>query len=218
MSEPTTPPSESPAPAPLRDKAPRPPGLFPRHLQTWFVAGIAGLIVLVILLTGQPTPTRSSSTVPKPPATVDANQVRIQEYRDRIEEQVRRLQAEQANLALTKQSFASATDGSRAGPSSAVPAGHDGPSAMAQATLEQDQTQRAYRALYADNLAWSSREQEGRPTAKSEGRDVGRSSDPASPALPGGLSPALTAALTAVLSSSKPQIPGPGVTEAQAPL
>ena len=100
MSESTPPTAESTPPAAVRDRAPRPAGLFPRHLQTWFVAGVAGLIVLVVLLTGQQPPARTPTAAQKAPATatVDPNQVRIQEYRDRIDEQVRRLQAEQADL------------------------------------------------------------------------------------------------------------------------
>src|SRR5512137_792952 len=97
--------------APVRDRAPRPAGLFPRNLQAWFVAGVAGLIVVVVLLTGQQPPAKTPATAQKAPmpTTVDANQVRIQEYRDRIDEQVRRLQAEQANLALAKQTLTNTT-------------------------------------------------------------------------------------------------------------
>lgn len=211
MSEPTTPPVEPSAPAAIRDMAPRPPGLFPRHLQTWFVAGIAGLIVLVTLLTGQQAPTRSTSTAPKPPATVDANQVRIQQYRDQMEEQVRRLQAEQANLALAKQSLARAAAGAGAAPSGAGPTEEEGSPATVQRTLEQDQAQRAYRALYADNLAWTARGKDGGAASKVDVRDGSKPSDPSAPSWPVGLPPALTAALTAAFASSKLQTPGQGV-------
>ena len=93
--------------APVRDRAPRPAGLFPRNLQAWFVAGVAGLIIVVVVLTGQQPPAKTSAAAQKAPVptTVDPNQGRIQEYRDRIDEQVRRLQAEQAELARAKQTF-----------------------------------------------------------------------------------------------------------------
>jgi type IV secretion system protein VirB10 len=121
-------------------------------------------MVCVILLTSRSTPPDATPVAPKVPVTVDPNQVRIKEYRDRVDEQARRLQAEQAELALAKQALAGSArsgaipsdrDGSPAGIAPAYGAPED-----AAASLHQDQAQREYRALYADNLAWSARSKE----------------------------------------------------------
>ena len=211
MSESTPPTAESTPPVAVRDRAPRPAGLFPRHLQTWFVAGVAGLIVLVVLLTGQQPPARTPAAAQKAPATatVDPNQVRIQEYRDRIDEQVRRLQAEQADLALSKQALTSATREPAVASASAATAGADDASGSVQATLQQDQAQRAYRSLYADNLAWTTGQKEAGPAWKLDGRDAGRPAEPPVPAASSAFAPALTSALAAALAASKGQPPPP---------
>jgi type IV secretory pathway VirB10-like protein len=209
MSESQTPTSEPTTPAPVRDRAPRPAGLFPRHLQTWFVAGVAGLIVLVVLLTGQQPPTRTPATAQKAPVptTVDPNQVRIQEYRDRIDEQVRRLQAEQADLAATKQAFGKAAREPEVAAAAVSAGGPEGTAAAVQATLEQDKAQRAYRALYADNLAWTTRQKESGPLAKTDGRESSGTSGPTVPAASSGMAPALTSALAAAFAAAKGQAP-----------
>ncbi len=167
MPEPTAPSAEPSPPPEVRDRASRPAGLIPRHLQTWVMAGLAALIVGVILFTG-PGPTRSTPAAPRPPVTVDASQARIQEYRDRLEEEVRRLRAEQSDLAAAKRSL-SGTASSAAEPPTAAPAeSTEGDGATARAAIAQDQAQRAYRALYADNLAWSSRAREQPSTSRTD--------------------------------------------------
>ena len=107
--------------------------------------------------------------------------------------------------------------GSVAAPSGAGLAGEENPSVTAQRTLEQDQAQRAYRALYADNLAWTARRNDSESGSKVDVRDGGRQAELPNPPSAGGLSPALTAALTAALSSPKLQPPGPGVPDPQSP-
>jgi type IV secretion system protein VirB10 len=76
-----------------------------------------------------------------------------------------------------------------------------------QATLEQDQAQRAYRALYADNLAWTTRQPEGRPAAKPDGRENTGPPPPPGPAASSSLGSALTSALAAAFAASKGQTP-----------
>jgi type IV secretion system protein VirB10 len=165
---------------------------------------VAGLIVLVVLLTGQQPPARTPTAGHKAPAaaTVDPNQVRIQEYRDRIDEQVRRLRAEQADLALSKQALTSATREPALASSSGATAGADDASGSVQATLRQDQAQRAYRSLYADNLAWTTGQKEAGPAWKPDGRDAGRPAEPPAPAVSSAFAPALTSALAAALAAT----------------
>src|SRR5687767_8416475 len=106
---PETPPSYEPPK--VSDRRARPSGLLPRNTEKWVVAGIALLMVVIIAFFGRTPP---ASEPPKaPPATVavdDPIQARIQEYRARIDEQARRLAAEQGQLAQTQQALESAGD------------------------------------------------------------------------------------------------------------
>jgi type IV secretion system protein VirB10 len=85
-----------------------------------------------------------------------------------------------------------------------------------QATLEQDQAQLAYRALYADNLAWA-RQRETGPAAKADGRDSSGSPPPSVPAMSSGLAPALTSALAAAFAAAKGQPAPSPKAETQTP-
>src|SRR5579871_437835 len=85
-------------------KAELPPGLVPRNTQSWVIGGIALLMVLVIALTGRNNPKER-----RPPAVatagLDANALRIEEYKKRIDEEAQKLQMEKAQLARTQTSL-----------------------------------------------------------------------------------------------------------------
>ena len=74
---------------PILDKAPKPPGLLPKHLQSWLIVGLAVLMVLIMWLTGGKKPQVTS----KPGASlgvsaplVDVNEGKITELQNRIQE------------------------------------------------------------------------------------------------------------------------------------
>src|SRR5260370_122586 len=37
---------------PIQDKAPKPPGLLPKHVQSWLILGLAVLMIVIMWLTG----------------------------------------------------------------------------------------------------------------------------------------------------------------------
>ena len=37
---------------PIQDKSPKPPGLLPKHIQSWLIVGLAVSMVLIMWLTG----------------------------------------------------------------------------------------------------------------------------------------------------------------------
>src|SRR5215475_1660490 len=41
---------------PIKDKAPKPPGLLPKNVQSWVIVGIAVLMILIMWLTGGKKP------------------------------------------------------------------------------------------------------------------------------------------------------------------
>src|SRR6187402_2553808 len=100
-------PDTSPQPEqPIVDKRRWPLGNLPRHIQTWTLLGIAGLMTAVMLLSGPATP------VLKPPVnpalqTTDPNRGRIQQYERHLDETAQRLAAEKAELEMLKRAFKS---------------------------------------------------------------------------------------------------------------
>ena len=86
--------------------APKPPGILPKNAQTLVVLGISVVMVLAIALSGGPSSrSGSNAAAPKQQQVIDPNAARIAEYRDRIEEQTRRLEAEQARLNQAREAF-----------------------------------------------------------------------------------------------------------------
>src|SRR5712691_2224644 len=120
-----TPPDSHPVTT-VPDKGVRPPGILPRNAQAWVIGGISLLMVIVIAFSGRKEP-KEPSTVSKvqASATLDPNEARIQEYRARIEEQARKLTAEQSQLVQTKQTYGIPSDAAatRQMPPYAVPGG-----------------------------------------------------------------------------------------------
>src|SRR5215467_13922477 len=91
----------------IQDKAPKPPGLLPKNVQSWLLAGLAVLMVLIMWLTGGKKPPVQSKAAPAPPAVLpplEVNEAKIVELQKRIED----LQREQivAQNALAQQTRA----------------------------------------------------------------------------------------------------------------
>src|SRR3954454_7163718 len=80
-------------------KAAKPPGSLPKNAQTWAMAAIAVLMVTVISFSSGPAPKpKSGDSNLRANAVVDPNQRRIQDYRQEIAEQTRKLAWEQPRL------------------------------------------------------------------------------------------------------------------------
>src|SRR5467141_4615785 len=92
------------SPSPIQDKAPKPPGLLPKNVQSWLLAGLAVLMIIIMWLTGgkkPPAPTRAIPTAPAVQAPLEVNEAKIVDLQNRIQE----LQREQilAQNALAQQ-------------------------------------------------------------------------------------------------------------------
>jgi type IV secretion system protein VirB10 len=79
-----------------------PEGVLPRNAQKLAIVTISLLMIVILVFSGRSgskdTPMRQAQAVPVP----DATQARIEEYRARIDEQARKLAAEQARLAQSR--------------------------------------------------------------------------------------------------------------------
>jgi type IV secretory pathway VirB10-like protein len=158
----------NPSTAPqIQDNRSKPPGVLPKNTQAWVLSGIALLMVGVIALSGKnPPKARVDPTVQSP---LDPNAARIQEYQKRIEEQARKLQFEQAQLAHTQQTLGLASNGP-ATPTPSYPVGYP-PSVYsrpaefrstpelipAEDSIQADRKKREYQSLFASNIALSYR-------------------------------------------------------------
>src|ERR1700732_87109 len=145
--------AEQKPPATLENRAAKPLGILPKNTQAMVIAGIAAVMVGAIAFSGSRAPKTTTKPTPPSSAVVDPNQARIAEYRQRLDEQARKLAAEQAQFLQSKQQFAAAA-GTEPGASSPAPAGHTD-----ENSIENDRKRRAYLSLFASNVALSYRKE-----------------------------------------------------------
>ena len=141
MASPSTDTAHTPSTQRLQDHRTAPHGVLPRRIQTWLMAGLAAVIVLIILITGHSAPAQRTAAVAGPaptPATAD----RIRGYQ-------RQLEDEQRRQTLLEQQQA-AIDGRTAAPASAR-------SPQTSDAVVEDQHRREVQSLFADNVAFTRR-------------------------------------------------------------
>ena len=146
---------EQKTPAMLENRSAKPLGILPKNTQAMVIAGIAVVMVGAIAFSGSSAPKTAAKPALPSSAAVDPNQARIAEYRQRLDEEARKLAAEQAQLLQTKQQFAGATGSEPAGAAAGngpYPAGH-----ADENSIENDRRRRAYLSLFASNVALSYR-------------------------------------------------------------
>lgn len=188
------------SPSPIQDKTPKPPGLLPKNVQSWLLAGLAVVMVAIMWLTGgkkPPTPARAIPPAPAVQAPLEVNEAKIIELQNRIQE----LQREQtiAQNALAQQSRI-------LGPTTGDPqsSGTTGPTSNSsverpEEAIQAERKKRAYLSLFASNVALTYR----KSPAPAERRETEGSSSPVAP--PSDLNAAQLAALLAPL---QPQVQG----------
>jgi type IV secretion system protein TrbI len=141
--------SSPPAPvvvAPVvRDRRPWPPGVLPRRVQTWLLAGIAAFMLLVMFVVGRPEaparPAPAAATVVAPTAD------RVRDYQDRL----RSLEA-QAQV-VEPQTAPVADPRAYSDPSSPPPPD----------PIVTEKRRREYESLFASNVVLSRRPESQRP-------------------------------------------------------
>src|SRR5260370_10560611 len=72
---------------PIQEKAPKPAGLLPKHVQSWLILGLPVLMVVIMWLTGGKKPQTaartSTPTLQTPP--LDVNETKIAESQRRLQ-------------------------------------------------------------------------------------------------------------------------------------
>jgi type IV secretion system protein TrbI len=135
--------------AEIHEKAAKPPGLLPKHVQSWLLAALAVLMVLIMWLTGGKSPSTPAKAARStaPAAPVEVNESKIAELQNRIAE----LQREQlvAQSALAQQAHELG-----AGAATPTPAEAGNPSEVkSEDVIEAERKKRAYLSLFASNVA-----------------------------------------------------------------
>jgi type IV secretory pathway VirB10-like protein len=146
------------SPSAIQDKAPKPPGLLPKNVQSWLLIGLAVLMVLIMWLTGgtkPPAPARPALAGPPVQAPLEVNEAKIVEMQNRIQE----LQREQtvAQNALTQQNRSLVSQGVDPQITSASGAGNGAPPERAEDSIEAERKKRTYLSLFSSNVALSYR-------------------------------------------------------------
>src|SRR5580692_3503517 len=92
--------------APVRNQTTKPSGVLPKNAQAWVIAGLSAVMVAAIALSGNGSKSKQPSQAPRQASVIDPNASRIAEYRNRLDEETRKLAAEQATLNQAKQAAA----------------------------------------------------------------------------------------------------------------
>jgi type IV secretion system protein VirB10 len=161
MPDPNSNPQNTPPEAPRLGQTAKPPGILPKNTQAWVIAGLSAVMVAAIALSGNGSKSRQPAQSPRQAAVIDPNVSRIAEYRNQLDEETRKLAAEQAALNQAKQAAA----GSDPRVAAAIePSGPPNPYTVrqppplderqsAKKQLEAERERKDYDSLFASNVA-----------------------------------------------------------------
>jgi type IV secretory pathway VirB10-like protein len=159
----------------MRNQMMKPPGILPKNAQTSVIAGLAAVMVAAIALSGNGSKSKAPAPPPRQAAVIDPNASRIADYRNRLEEETRKLAAEQTTLNQAKQAAAGSDPRVAA---LMQPGGAPNTYAMqqppplddrlsAKKQLEAERERKEYNSLFASNIALTLRKEEKETTASS---------------------------------------------------
>src|SRR5437773_4026861 len=138
----------------VTDKRTPPPGVLPKNAQAWVISGLAGVMVAAIWLSGGNPPKDKGAPPPVTSAVIDPNALRIQKYKKRLEDETRKLEAEQTHLIRQEQALERTSAGAPAHPRSELD-GYLGTSDTSSEALglRAEKEKREYESLFASNVA-----------------------------------------------------------------
>jgi type IV secretory pathway VirB10-like protein len=154
------------SPTAIQDKAPKPPGLLPKNVQSWLLVSLAVLMVLIMWLTGGKKPPAPARVLPSGPAVqapLEVNEAKIVEMQNRIQA----LQREQtvAQNALAQQTR-TLTGGSTDVPSSVENSANGAAPERTEDSIQAERKKRAYLSLFSSNVALTYRKTPENSTLK----------------------------------------------------
>jgi type IV secretory pathway VirB10-like protein len=164
----------------IQDKAPKPPGLLPKNVQSWLLAGLAVLMVLIMWLTGGKKPPVPSKAAPPAPAVLpplEVNEAKIVELQKRIEDLQREQIVAQSALSQQTRALGPGSEAQSASPSPAYANSSERP----EDAIHAERQKRDYLSLFASNVALSYRKGPSSPQAHEENGNSLSSTADASP-------------------------------------
>jgi len=164
----------------IENKAPKPPGLMPKHVQSWVIIGIAVLMLLIMWFTGgkkAPGATRTAAPVVQPPPPLEVNEAKILDLQNRIQD----LQKQQQSAILAQQNHLLGAVPPDQQMATHPYAGEAPPPPPPPDPIQVERQRRNYVSLFASNVALSHRkEHSGAATTSST--DVRQRADSQNPA------------------------------------
>jgi type IV secretion system protein VirB10 len=143
---------------PIQDKAPKPPGLLPKHVQSWLILGLAVLMIVIMWLTGgkkQQTSAKASAPAVQQPLPVEVNETKIADLQNRIQELQREQLVAQSALAQQNRFLGAATHDQQQAQTSYAPSNAAGD--RTEDPIKTERRKREYLSLFASNIALSYR-------------------------------------------------------------
>jgi type IV secretory pathway VirB10-like protein len=139
---------------PIQEKAPNPPGLLPKNVQSWLLIGLALLMVIIMWATGgkkQPATAKTSAALAPVPAPLEVNETKINELQDRIQE----LQRQQlvAQNALAQQSHLLGSGTSDQQQEQQMTGANQPPAERVEDPIQAERKKRNYLSLFESNVA-----------------------------------------------------------------
>ena len=139
--------------AEVQEKAPKPPGLLPKHVQSWLLASLAVLMVLIMWLTGSKSPSAPSKgarALPMAQPPIEVNETKIAELQSRIQELQREQFVAQSALAQQARVLGGGAPNQQPGQTDSVENPNE---AKSEDAIQAEQKKRAYLSLFASNVA-----------------------------------------------------------------
>ena len=180
----------TPGTAPVVDHRTPPPGILPRHTQTWLMGALALGIVAIIVFTGRPQPVSREAALTGMPAALSPD--RLREYQDRLRGLDTRAQQPPPAAPPTVRSMPTAETHPSAPPPPSDP-------------TEADRKRREYDSLFASNVVLSRRPDAQRLTSGDHAAAKFSRTTPASDGLP--TMPSVDDVADAVVRASARQAP-----------
>ncbi len=143
---------------PIQDKAPKPPGLLPKHVQSWLILGLAVLMIVIMWLTGgkkQQTTAKANTPVRPTSPPVEVNETKIADLQNRIQELQREQLVAQSALAQQNRLLAGAPSDQQQGQSNYATGNPSGD--HTEDPIKAERRKREYLSLFASNIALSYR-------------------------------------------------------------
>src|SRR5215467_4689367 len=138
----------------IQDKAPKPPGLLPKNVQSWLLVGLAVLMVLIMWLTGgkkPPVPTKAAPPTPAVLPLLEVNEAKIVEMQKRIEDLQREQAVAQNALAQQVRTLPAVDPAGQLQPGQAQTYGN--PPEKPEDAIQAERKKRDYLSLFASNVA-----------------------------------------------------------------